>query len=142
MQLKSIKFYFLLTVLLHGGHFLLVYFYSDQFFPRDVLLSQTVIFAFFLLSDLLIHWAGRLFSILTGQLFLVATTVKLVGLGFYFLVLVRWFEIHLTKVFILAFMFSYFLYLVSEVIFVIQKINREELDDKIEANVNESKITK
>jgi hypothetical protein len=124
-MIKLFKVYFIIGALLHGGHFIL-----HQYFPDKVLLSsvfyvQSVILLVFILSDLFIHFGSTFFKVYKGQLFLLSTTVKILATSTYFLVLKLVGAEEFTKVFVLMFMFSYFVYLFVETVTLFKTLNSE-----------------
>lgn len=125
-MLKSYLGYIVIAALLHGGQFALTFLYPDYFLMNQIFLVQTYLVLVFLISEILVHFLSTLLKVYLGQLFLLTSTFKIVGTGFYVMVLKRLWEIELPKQVILTLMFSYSIYLFFSVNRIVKKIAEDK----------------
>mgnify|MGYP001145781620 CR=1 FL=1 len=124
-MIKSLKIYFIIGALLHGGHFVLYQYFSDKVLLSSVFYVQSVILLLFIFSDLFIYFGSSFLKIYKGQLFLLSTTVKILAASTYFLVLKLVGAPEFNKVFVVTFMLSYFVYLFVETFTLFKSLNNE-----------------
>jgi hypothetical protein len=126
---KNIKLYFVISALLHGGHFILVEFFPLKFSIQEVFLTQSYLFVLFVLADFAIRFFTKYLNLILGQSFLTFSTVKLLTTGAYVLVLKKAFHMDLNNWFIVIFMISYFTFLALELLTFLKELNSADKQD-------------
>ena len=122
---KEISLYIIIGGLLLVGHS----FFAEKFPERGIehflIETQVFLFLLFLKVHLLTLFLSKKFNIYLGQLFLGFSVYKFIISGL-FLLLLQYIELYpISKSFVLIFMVSYFTYLVTEVVLLINKLNEQ-----------------
>lgn len=119
-MIKNLLKYILVGGLLYGGH----YFFSETFLNKGLSnkreSAHLMLFLLFTISHLLTEFLGRRFSLIPGQVFLIFSVVKLISAGLFMFVIKQISGLDISKSFTLAFMFSYFIYLILDISIVLK----------------------
>jgi hypothetical protein len=104
-------------------------FFADNFPGRElhhyVIQVQVFLFLLFLKGHILTEILSKKFGIYIGQVFLGFSVTKLIFAGLFILYIKRFEVFPVSKSYILLFMFSYFTYLLTEVVMLVGKLNKE-----------------
>ena len=122
---KDISLHIILGGLLLVGHSFFSEIFPEKGLERFLMEAQVFLFLLFLKGHLLTLFLSKKFNIYLGQLFLGFSVYKFIFSGLFILIIQRLEGPPISKSFILIFMFSYFTYLVAEVILLVKKLNQE-----------------
>jgi hypothetical protein len=122
---KDISIYMIIGGLLLVGHSFFAEIFPDRQLESYLVEGQVFLFLLFLKGHILTAFLSKKFDIYLGQVFLGFSVTKFVFAGLFFLYIQELGSIPLSKSFVLVFVFSYFTYLITEVILLVSVLNKE-----------------
>lgn len=111
--------------LLFGGHSFLAEMFPDKGLEAYLLLSQTFLILLFIKGHLLTVFLSKKLNLLIGQVFLGFSVAKFIFAGLLIFLLKKTGAEPISKGFIIVYMFSYFSYLIVEVLLVVKAANKD-----------------
>lgn len=123
---KAISIYMILGGLLLVGHSFFAEQFPDKGLGYYLLPSQIFLFVLFLKGHLFTVFLSKKFNLYLGQVFLGFSVSKFILAGLFMLYIKRFEDIPPSKSFVLFFMFSYFTYLLAEVLLVVKELNKND----------------
>lgn len=122
---KALSIYMILGGLLFGGHSFLAEMFPDKGLEPYLLLSQTFLILLFIKGHLLTVFLSKKLNLLIGQVFLGFSVAKFIFAGLLIFLLKKTGAEPISKGFIIVYMFSYFSYLIVEVLLVVKAANKD-----------------
>lgn len=132
-MIRALSIYMILGGLLFGGHSFLAETFPENGLESYLLMAQTFLILLFIKGHLLTLFLSKKLNLLVGQVFLGFSVAKFIFAGMFILLLKKIGSEPISKSFILVYMFSYFTYLMVEVILVV-KLAQEKLGTTSEKN--------